>query len=155
MLRIMSDNDVQGHVSHLMEICQSMPWVGLWRELECVLCTFEEYGLADDATDASIWQACQDNEILLITGNRNALGPQSLEVTIQQRTTPNALPVLTLADPDRIRRDRSYAESVVERLFDVLIDINALRGTGRLYLPCRPACPATDNRSTTFRNGTE
>jgi hypothetical protein len=48
---------------------------------------------------------------------------------------PDSLPVLTLADPDRIHREREYAELVVERLFEVLIDVNALRGTGRLYLP--------------------
>jgi hypothetical protein len=53
----------------------------------------------------------------MITGNRNAAGPESLEMTIRQRHTPNCLPVLTLADPDRIQRDRLYAEAVVERLF--------------------------------------
>jgi hypothetical protein len=56
-------------------------------------------------------------------------------MTLRQRNTPNCLPVLTLADPDRIQRDRQYAEAVVERLFDILIDPGALRGTGRLYLP--------------------
>jgi hypothetical protein len=71
----------------------------------------------------------------MITGNRNAEGPESLEMTIRQRNTPDCLPVLTLADPDRIQRDRQYAEAVVERLFDILIDSGVLRGTGRLYLP--------------------
>lgn len=135
MLRLVSDNDVQGQVSRLMDICQSPPWSELWDDLECVLGTFEALGLAEDATDAAIWQACQDNEVLLITGNRNAEGPHSLEATIRQRNTPDCMPVLTLANPDRIGRERRYAEAVVARLFDVLIDIDALRGTGRLYLP--------------------
>ena len=69
MLRILSDNDVQGHVSRLMDICQLPPWIELWRDLECTLCTFADFDLPDDAIDAAIWQACQDNEILLITGN--------------------------------------------------------------------------------------
>ena len=34
-----------------------------------------------------------------------------------------------------MQRDCHYAESIVERLFDILIDPDALRGTGRLYLP--------------------
>ena len=84
MLRMMSDNDVQGQVSRLMDICQSPPWSELWEDLECVLATFEDLRLAEDATDASIWQACQDNEVLLITGNRNAEGPHSLDTTIRQ-----------------------------------------------------------------------
>lgn len=135
MLRIMSDNDVRGYVSRLMDICQAAPWAELWRDLECLLCAFEDFDLPDDATDAAIWQACQDNEILLITGNRNAESAESLEVTIRQRNTSNCLPVLTLADPDRIGRDRPYAEAVVERLFDILIDVDSVRGAGRLYLP--------------------
>jgi hypothetical protein len=135
MQRILSDHDVQGHLSRLMDICQLPPWVDLWRELGCVLCTFEDFGLPVHATDAAIWQVCQDQNLLLITGNRNAESPESLEMTIRQRNSAHCLPVLTLADPDRMQRDRLYAESVVERLFDILIDPNALRGTGRLYLP--------------------
>lgn len=135
MQRLLSDHDVQGHVSRLMDICQTPPWVELWRELGCMLCTFEDFDLSENATDRTIWQTCQDNAILMITGNRNAEGPESLEMTIRQRNAPNCLPVLTLADPDRIHRDRQYAEAVVERLFDILIDPDVLRGTGRLYLP--------------------
>jgi hypothetical protein len=135
MLRLMSDNDVRGQVSRLMDICQLAPWDEMWRDLGCVLVTFGTVHLADDATDATVWQTCQDNEILLITGNRNAEGPESLEMTIRQRNKADCLPVLTLADPDRIQRERAYAESVVERLFDVLIDVDGLRGTGRLFLP--------------------
>jgi hypothetical protein len=100
-----------------------------------LLCTFEDFDLPVDATDAAIWQACQDHDLLLITGNRNAEGPESLEMTMRQRHAAPCLPVLTLADPDRIQRERPYAEAVVERLFDILIDPDALRGTGRLYLP--------------------
>ena len=105
MPRILSDHDVQGQVSRLMDLCQRPPWVDLWRELECVLCTFEEFDLAEDATDATIWHTCQDHDILLITGNRNAAGPASLAMTLRQQNTPQCLPVLTLADPDRILRD--------------------------------------------------
>jgi hypothetical protein len=78
-----------------------------------------------DATDAAIWQVCQDHNILLITGNRNAGSPASLEMAIRQRNASNCLPVLTLADPDRIQCDRHYAESIVKRLFDILIDPDA------------------------------
>jgi hypothetical protein len=118
-----------------MDICQTPPWVELWRDLECALCTFEGLDLPEDATDAAVWRACQASEVLLITGNRNAEGPESLEITIRRQNRPDCLPVLTLADPDRIARDRAYAESVVERLFDVLIDVEMFRGAGRLFLP--------------------
>jgi hypothetical protein len=99
-----------------------------------MLCTFADFDLTEAATDAEIWQICQDTDILILTGNRNAEGPESLEMAIRQRNAPHCLLVLTLADPDRIQRECRYAESVVKRLFDVLIDPDALRGTGRLCL---------------------
>ncbi|HWG45363.1 MAG TPA: hypothetical protein VN688_21550 [Gemmataceae bacterium] len=36
---------------------------------------------------------------------------------------------------NRINHSRAYAERVVERLLEYLIDIDNYRGTGRLYLP--------------------
>jgi hypothetical protein len=135
MRRIMADNDVVGLVRNLVQICESPPWDEFWREAECELLTLADLGLAEDAVDSQIWRACQEEEIALITGNRNAEGPESLEVTIRQHNHEQCLPVLTLADPDRIIRDRLYAERVVERLLGVLFDLQNLRGTGRLYLP--------------------
>lgn len=135
MLRIMSDNDVQGFVGRLVDMCQVPPWDEFWRGLNCVVCAFEDFHLPANAADVTVWQVCQDNGVVLITGNRSAAGADSLEATIRRRNRPDCLPVLTLADPKRIGRDRKYAESVVERLFDTLADIELLRGAGRLFLP--------------------
>ena len=135
MLRIMSDNDVRGHVARLIDLCQTPAWLELWQGLECVVLTFAELGLAEDSSDDVVWRTCQDSGVILITGNRNADSPESLEAVIQREGRPNSLPVLTLADRDRIVRDRTYAESAVERLLEVLLEIEDLRGTGRLFLP--------------------
>ena len=48
---------------------------------------------------------------------------------------PRSLPVLTFADLRRLKFDRDYIETAVEGLMVKLIDIEALRGTGRLYIP--------------------
>jgi hypothetical protein len=45
------------------------------------------------------------------------------------------LPVFTLSDADRIFQSKDYAEGVTESLFDKLLRIDGLRGTGRLYHP--------------------
>jgi hypothetical protein len=42
---------------------------------------------------------------------------------------------LTLADAERVGHDRAYRDLIVERLFDTLINIEVVRGAGRLYLP--------------------
>ena len=135
VFRLMSDNDVQGQVSRLMDICQLPPWCEFWQAMDCTLYNFADLNLSNDATDAEIWHACQEKGVVLITGNRNAEGPNSLEATIRSRSNSRCLPVLTLADPNRILYDRAYASLVVERLFDVLVDIEEVLGVGRLYLP--------------------
>ena len=77
----------------------------------------------------------KDKQIILITGKRNEEGPASLEATLQASNTPTSLPVLTLSEPQRVLSSRAYANRVVERLVEYLIDVENLRGTGRLYLP--------------------
>ena len=78
---------------------------------------------------------CQDHDFVLITSNRNQKGPESLEATIRDRTTTESLPVLTLADAERFRHDREYADRVVASLLEILFEIDSFRGTGRLFLP--------------------
>jgi hypothetical protein len=92
-------------------------------------------GLVDLSPDDVVWQTCQREQLVLITANRNHDGPDSLEATIQAEGTDQSLPVLTLADADRILRSDDYAERVVRRLIEYLVDIDLYRGTGRLYLP--------------------
>jgi predicted nuclease of predicted toxin-antitoxin system len=131
----MSDNDVTGHFRRLLEICQSAEWADFWQALGCEICTFADVGLSPNAKDAEVWRVCQARDVVLITGNRNAEGSDSLETTIRSRNSPQCLPVLTLADPDRVLQDRRYAEAAVERLMEILLGIESLRGAGRLYLP--------------------
>lgn len=81
---------------------------------------------------------CQHKELVLITANRNHDGEDSLEATIRRENTPHSLPVLTLADADRILFilfDPVYADHVAEKLLQYLLEIDLVRGTGRLYLP--------------------
>ena len=46
-----------------------------------------------------------------------------------------SLPVFTIADMNEFRTNNSYVERVVEALYDYLLRIDDVRGTGRLYLP--------------------
>jgi hypothetical protein len=48
---------------------------------------------------------------------------------------PDSLPVITLANPQRIMRDRLYAEMAATRLLEQLIAIDDFRGAGRLFVP--------------------
>jgi hypothetical protein len=58
-----------------------------------------------------------------------------LEEAIRNLNRPDSLPVITLADPKWVGRQRSYAEQAAVRVLDVLLEIERYRGTGRLYAP--------------------
>jgi len=72
---------------------------------------------------------------LLITNNRNEDSPDSLEATIRQHNTSDSLPVFTVGNLDKFRLSRAYTERVLERLYEYLLDIDSVRGTGRLFVP--------------------
>jgi hypothetical protein len=117
------------------QICEAPPWVEFWQELQCAVYTLADIGLTEDSPDAEVWHACQKNDIVLITGNRNAERSDSLEPTIRRHNQEHCLPVITFADQKRVIRDRLYAEAVAERMLEIFFDLDQLRGTGRLYVP--------------------
>jgi hypothetical protein len=119
----------------LLFLCNQEPWAEFWAHLHLQTLALQDIGLLPDASDLVVWQTCQREELALVTANRNQESPDSLETAIRTLNTPTSLSVFTLADPDRILQERAYAERVVERLLDYLLDIDRYRGTGRLYLP--------------------
>ena len=137
MTGILADANIKGHLDFLFDLLTSKAWIEFWQALGIRYATFKEIGLTADDTDDVVWQACQDHGYgyVLITSNRNQKGAHSLEATIRQWATTDSLPVLTLADAERFRNDRAYAERVVASLLEILFDIDCYRGSGRLYLP--------------------
>lgn len=113
----------------------------IWAELGLVVSSFQENGLSDDSTDREVWNVCQTQRLVLVTANRNHDGPDSLEAVIREGDS-SALPVLTIADDQRVLNDGGYARQAAEHLIEYLSDLrdypDMLLGTGRLYLPKRP-----------------
>ena len=135
MKGILADNNVRGQVEYLVALMRSEAWAEFWEDLGLVLVHFEDVGLAQRASDREVWQKCQDEQLVLITENRNHAGPESLEAIIRAHSGPASLPVFTIADIKKLNPSRAYAEMIVEKLLDYLQRIDSLRGTGRLYLP--------------------
>ena len=135
MRGILADINVGAQVRGPLSIWTSDTWRDLWQDLGLAVVSFPTLGLAYNASDALIWQACQREGLVLITGNRNDDGADSLEATIRSENQPDSLPVITIADQDRVLQDRLYAERVAESLLDYLLRIDEVRGAGRLYVP--------------------
>jgi hypothetical protein len=135
MKGILADNNIEGQVAILLQICQSPEWREVWAGLGFSLRTFEELGLARNSSDALVWQTCQEQQLILITANRNDDGPDSLEATIREQSTARSLPVLTPANARRVPHDRAYAKETAEKVMEYLLDIENYFGAGRLFVP--------------------
>jgi len=135
MIKIMADNNADGHVKILVGILLSDAWIEFWNELELTLVTFEDLGIHRDAIDTDLWKMCQREQIILITSNRNADGPDSLETVIREENRNDSLLVFTLADAKRIGYDRDYVERTAISLLQYLIYLDESLGAGRIYIP--------------------
>ena len=102
---ILPDVNFQGHFARLLFILQSADWSPEWNRLRLAVHTFRELGLDPQTRDRPVYELCQARGLILITGNRNHDGPDSLEAAIRD-AGPSALPVLTLGTADEVLRDR-------------------------------------------------
>jgi hypothetical protein len=131
---VLADNDVLGLVARLRMILESDEWAELLALVDAQFTDFARLGLDLSASDREVWTTCQAVGAVLITANR-AGGQNSLNQVIRESLGLSIIPVLTLADPQRVIRDSDYAQLVALRLLDYLDRIDSLRGTGRLFLP--------------------
>jgi hypothetical protein len=130
----MADNDSRGQWAVLYALLQSETYRDFWREAGTAVVEFEKLGLPEGAPDEHVWRACQERHIVLVTGNRNAESPDSLENTIRAYKDASCFPVITIANPQRLMKSKKYAQRVVERLLDYLLNLDNYRGAGRLYV---------------------
>lgn len=91
-------------------------------------------GLSADNSDRVVWRFTQTNGMLLLTANRNAKGKDSLEEVMREENSSTSFPIVTIADPDRVNK-YNYRERCVERLVEIVIDIQDYMGAGRLFIP--------------------
>ena len=135
MKGILADINIQGQVDLLVILMRAEPWLIYWDHLALPYLHFDDVDLDPEALDSNIWRLCQERELILITDNRNKDGPDSLENTIQLYSTASSLPVFTVANAQQVLHSRQYADRVIEQLFEYLMRIDTVRGTGRLFLP--------------------
>lgn len=95
---------------------------------------FSDVGLRDDMDDRMVWRFAQANYMILLTANRNMIGDDSLERTIREENTATSLPVLTIGNVEYLR-DRLYRNACVERLLEIVLDLENYMGTARMYIP--------------------
>jgi hypothetical protein len=132
---LLADVNIQGHIEVLVKRMQAEPCFEFWNHLDLSLVSFADLGLKPGDSDSVIWHRCQQRQVYLLTNNRNDDGPDSLESTISKHNTPQSLPVFTVGDAERLKKDREYSDRVIWALLEYLLEEKNLLGTGRLFLP--------------------
>jgi hypothetical protein len=135
MLGLLADVNAEAHCNALVSVCRGPGWLDIWNGLNLRLFRFMDFSLSRETPDSIIWELCQREQLVLVTGNRNAEGDDSLETTIQVHGTVSSLPVVTVADMERLLRDRSYCIRAAERLLEYLFEMDRHLGSGRLFIP--------------------
>jgi hypothetical protein len=135
VINLLADANIQGQIDYLEKRAKTGPWGEFWSYLDICCLSFSQVDLDVRDSDSIVWQRCQERQIFLLTNNRNDDGPDSLEATIRNHNTPQSLPVFTIGDAERILQDKDYCERVTKALLEHLLQIDNIRGTGRLFLP--------------------
>jgi len=128
---ILLDHDVEGHAKYLQAGLRETGWD---RDVTVTFVRLYDLGLSNDSSDQDIWRLAQRHRLLLITSNRNQENETSLQATIERENTPEALPVLTLSQANRLLLP-DYRQQAVHKLVEIVIYLENYLGIGRIYIP--------------------
>jgi hypothetical protein len=131
MIRLLSDHDVELQTRLIWTVFTDDEW----KEFGVLdFLSLRGAGLDRKSSDRVVWLYCQAHEMLLITGNRNQRGSDSLGIVIEELNSLIHLPVLTIATPDMVS-EKTYRENCAYRIADIALALDRIRGAGRLYIP--------------------
>lgn len=126
------DHNLGGHAEILLGNIASQGWLEL---LPIRFVTFKEMKLAIDSSDRVVWRIAQANQMILLTANRSMKGEDSLEQVLREENTLDSFPVMTIGNTDRFLEDRAYRNRCVDRILEILLNIEDFMGVGRLFIP--------------------
>jgi len=131
VITILVDHNIEGQATLLLRALESQGWVDLGL---LQVATFRDLSLPIDSSDREIWRFVQEHRMLLLTGNRNMTDEDSLQQTLRDENRPESIPVITIANVNRVR-ERNYREECANRLAEICSDVEIYLGTGRLFIP--------------------
>lgn len=126
------DHNLKGHALVLFGAIASQGWLDV---LPIQFVNFVEVDLAINSNDRVVWRLAQEKQMILLTANRSMKGRDSLEQVMREESTSNSLPVVTIANADRLLNDVDYRGRCVESLIEITLDIDSYRGARRIFIP--------------------
>lgn len=130
-MNFLIDYNLDGYALVLLGALMKMGWLEF---VSVRFITFREVGLSMESSDRVVWHYAQENQMMILTANRNMKGEDSLEEVMREENTANSFPVVTIGNLDRLD-EFEYRECCVERLIEIVLDIEQYMGAGRLFIP--------------------
>lgn len=125
------DYNLDGYALIFLDILTKLGW---FEFISIQFVTFREVGLLIESSDRVVWRYAQENQMMILTANRNMKGEDSLEQVMREENTENSFPVLTIGNLDRLS-EADYRERCAERLIEIAVDVDNYKGAGRLFIP--------------------
>jgi hypothetical protein len=125
------DYNLDGYALIFLGILTKLGWLEF---IEIRFVTFREVGLSMDSSDRLVWRYAQAHQMMILTANRNMKGEDSLEQVMREENVEDSLPVVTIGSLDRFS-EPDYRERCVERLIEIVVEIDQYKGAGRLFIP--------------------
>ena len=85
-MMVLVDHDLEGYARRIWGVLNSEGWLDL---LSLPMTTFRDEGLPINSNDRLVWRYAQARGMLLLTGNRNMDGDNSLEQTLREGPMSN------------------------------------------------------------------
>lgn len=128
----LTDHNLERHAVVLLGNIANQGWL---ETVPIRFISFQEVELAIDSNDRIVWRVAQANQMILFTANRKMKGRDALEKVLREENNPLSLPVITVGNADRILDERVYRDQCIDRLLEIVIDIENYMGAGRLFIP--------------------
>ncbi len=125
------DYNLDGYALVFLGILAKLGWLEL---ISVRFITLREAGLPMESSDRRVWRYAQEHQMLILTANRNMKGDDSLEEVMREENTEKSFPVVTIGNLERLD-EFDYRERCVERLIEIILDIEQYMGAGRLFIP--------------------
>jgi predicted nuclease of predicted toxin-antitoxin system len=126
------DHNLERHAVVLLGNIANQGWLEI---VPIRFASFQEVELSIDSTDRIVWRVAQANQMILLTANRKMKGKDALEKVLREENKSNSLPGITIGNADKVLDERAYRDQCVDRLLEIVIDIENYMGVGRLFIP--------------------
>jgi len=130
-MNFLIDYNLDGYALVLLGALTKLGWLEF---VSVRFITFREVGLSMESSDRAVWRYAQETQMMILTANRNMKGEDSLEEVMREENTVSSFPVVTIGNLDRLD-EFEYRERCVERLIEIVLDIEQYMGAGRLFIP--------------------